>query len=262
MRLAGNVALITGAASGIGLATCRLFGEQGATVIATDVDEFPGSPEQVPPVEFHRLDVSLDADWRRVCQSIWSTHQRLDVLVNNAGMTGSRTLRRPQDPEHFDPDEWRKVHATNLDGVALGCKYAIRLMKRRKRGSIINISSRYASIGHGALPAYAASKAAVTNLTKSVAIYCARRGYQIRCNSVHPGPIETPLWDAALRGSQDRTDTFATLGREIPLGRMGTPRDVANAVLYLACDESAFVTGAELVVDGGLLAQGASIAEF
>ena len=175
---------------------------------------------------------------------------------NNAGITGFFPPLGPQDPEHATLESWRAVHATNLDGVFLGCKHAIGAMKPpRGGGSIVNISSRSGQVGISGAAAYASSKAGVRNHTKSVALYSAESGYNIRCNSIHPGAILTPMWEPMLGDSaESRAAAIAKIGADVPLGRMGTADDVAMMALYLASDESAYVTGAEFVIDGGILA--------
>ena len=258
-RLDDRVALVTGAARGIGRAIAECFHAEGAVVLLSDIDDEPGRAAAArlgDGADYQRLDVSREEDWERVADQIDRTHGRLDVLVNNAAITG---LLEPglQDPEHVELASWRRVHAVNLDGVALGCKYGIRLMRNRG-GSIVNISSRSGIVGIPGAAAYASSKAAVRNHTKSVALYCAARGYGIRCNSVHPGSILTPMWDPILGQGADRDARIEALGREVPLGRMGRSEDVAQAVLYLASDASAYVTGTELHVDGGILAGAAA----
>jgi NAD(P)-dependent dehydrogenase (short-subunit alcohol dehydrogenase family) len=175
-------------------------------------------------------------------------------VVNNAGITGFLETSGPHDPENLDMDSWHKVHETNLDGVALGCKYGIRLMKNATSASIVNISSRSGLVGIPAASAYASSKAAVRNHTKSVALYCADKGYPIRCNSIHPGAIFTPMWDAMLGEGAQREAAIRDTAAGVPLGVMGDAEDVAYAALYLASNESKYVTGIELNVDGGILA--------
>ena len=257
-RLDGRIALVTGAARGIGYAVASCFHAEGAHVVLTDIDDEgrAATAGLGDRADYHHLDVSREDDWERVAERIGEMHGRLDVLVNNAAITG---LLEPgsQDPEHFLLASWRHVHAVNLDGVALGCKYGIRLM-RNHGGAIVNISSRSGIVGIPGAAAYASSKAAVRNHTKSVALYCAARGYGIRCNSVHPGSILTPMWDPILGHGVDRETRIAALGREVPLGRMGRPDDVAQAVLYLASEASAYVTGTELHIDGGILAGAAA----
>lgn len=258
-RLDGRIALVTGAAQGIGRAVAECFHDEGAHVLLSDVNDQEGSVAAGclgSRAEYHRLDVSREDEWEEVAAMIGRSHGHLDVLVNNAAITGLLEPG-PQDPEHFLLDTWRYIHAVNLDGVALGCKYGIRLMRHRG-GAIVNMSSRAAMVGVPGAAAYASSKAAVRNHTKSVALYCAERGYRIRCNSVHPGAILTPMWDAVLGEGADRVRAMAAVEREVPLGRMGKPADVAQAVLYLASDAAAYVTGTELHVDGGILAGSAA----
>lgn len=256
-RLLKKIALITGAASGIGRATVERFHAEGATVIITDINDNVGQKfaDQFPErAEYYHLDVCQEFDWQSVFLALETRYQRLDILVNNAGIAGFIETPSPHDPESFDLAGWRYIHAVNLEGVALGCKYAIKLMKKQRRGSIVNISSRSGNVGIPYMPAYASSKAAVRNHTKSVALYCAQKKYNIRCNSIHPGAILTPMWNPMLGEGEQREKMLAELAQQVPLGRMGTPLDVANAALYLASDESDYVTGIELHIDGGILA--------
>lgn len=260
-RLKGKIALVTGAARGIGQTIAELFAEEGAFVVLTDIEDDAGRNVASgigDRAVYSRLDVSREADWIRACEYVEAQFGRLDVLVNNAGITGFLESEGPHDPENLDLDSWHTVHRTNSDGVALGCKYAIRLMKTSGAGSIVNISSRSGIVGIPAAAAYAASKAAVRNHTKSVALYCAEKNYPIRCNSIHPGAILTPMWDAMLGEGAARIEAIEAVAAEVPLGRMGETRDVAYAALYLACDESKYVTGIELNVDGGILAGSAA----
>lgn len=260
-RLSGKITLVTGAAQGIGAAIARAFVAEGATVCVTDVRDADGSDlafDLGPAARYHRLDVRREDDWATVTDSILDTFGRLDVVVNNAGITGFEGGPVPHDPEHATLDAWRAVLATNLDGVFLGCQSAIRAMRPAGTGSIVNISSRSGLVGIPLAAAYAASKAAVRNHTKSVALYCAQQGLAIRCNSVHPAAIMTPMWDAMLGVGPGRPEREAAFVRDTPLRRFGTPAEVAHAVVYLASDESAYTTGAELVLDGGLLAGSAA----
>jgi NAD(P)-dependent dehydrogenase (short-subunit alcohol dehydrogenase family) len=237
-RLNGKVALITGAARGIGKSIGELFVLEGATVIFSDIND-----------ELGQKTVS------ELNQPTRSEYNHLDILVNNAGITGFIECTGPHDPENLDMKTWRKVHAVNSDGVALGCKYAIGLMKKNKNGSIVNISSRSGLVGIPQVVAYASSKASVRNHTKSVALYCAEKAYNIRCNSIHPGAILTPMWDEMLpTDTQQKQDAIKEIAKDVPLNTMGEAIDVAYAALYLASDESKYVTGIELNVDGGLLA--------
>ena len=179
---------------------------------------------------------------------------RLDILVNNAGITGFEEYPESHDPEHASLEAWRGVHATNLDGTFLGCKHAIRAMRDAGEGSIINISSRSGLVGIPAAAAYASSKAAVRNHSKSVALYCASQSLAIRCNSVHPAAILTPIWEPMLGDGPERKERMAALVADTPLRRFGRPEEVAEACVYLGSDESAYVTGSEMNLDGGLLA--------
>lgn len=263
-RLVDKTALISGAASGIGLACATLFASEGAVVVATDIDEArltQAATAIAGTVVARTLDVRVEGDWQRVMGEIIETRGRLDVLINNAGITGFVPPMGPHDPEHASLEAWHAVHATNLDGVFLGCKHAITAMKppRGRGGSIINISSRSGMVGVSRAAAYASSKAGVRNHTKSVALYCAEMGYGIRCNSIHPGAILTPMWDPMLGDTpESRAAAIAGFAAEVPLGRMGDPTDVAAMALFLASEESRYVTGAEFVVDGGILAGSAA----
>lgn len=180
------------------------------------------------------------------------------MFVNSAGITGLEGVLGPHDPEHATLDAWRAVHRTNLDGTFLGCKYAIRAMREAGAGSIINISSRSGLVGIPAAAAYASSKAAVHNHTKSVALYCAGRGLNICCNSIHPVAILTPIWEPILGSGPDREARKVALVADTPLKRFGQPEEVAEAVVYLASDASAYMTGAEVSLNGGLLAGSAA----
>lgn len=254
-RLEHKTCLITGAARGIGRAIANRFREEGASVIVTDIDETNGAAvAREIGARFIKLDVADEADWRRLAQSVPS----LDVLVNNAGVTGFEAGMVAHDPEHASLDDWRAVHRVNLDGTFLGCRYAIGTMKARGTGSIINISSRSGLVGIPGAAAYASSKAAVRNHTKSVALYCAQQGWKIRCNSIHPAAILTPMWEAMLGDGPDRDARAAALVADTPLKRFGTVEEVAAVALMLASDESAYMTGTEVNIDGGLLAGSAA----
>ncbi|PLX69802.1 MAG: short-chain dehydrogenase [Denitrovibrio sp.] len=256
-RLSNKKVLITGAARGIGEAIAKLFVEEGAIVILTDINDKLGyktTSNIGGKTEYYHLDVAVEEDWEELSKVIVDKYGHLDVVVNNAGITGFLEAEGPFDPENINMDSWHKVHEINLDGVALGCKYGIKMMKASKSASIINISSRSGVVGIPFATAYASSKAAVRNHTKSVALYCAEQDYSIRCNSIHPGAILTPMWDAMIGTGEERDKSIKGIASDIPLGVMGDPLDVAYAALYLASDESKYVTGIELHVDGGILA--------
>lgn len=254
-RLIGKIAMVTGAARGIGQSIAEKFVAQGAKVIVSDIDDQGGKlfAENIDS-EYLHLDVSIESDWQKATKYISEKHGKLDILVNNAGITGFFETQGPHDPENLDMDSWRKVHQTNLDGVALGCKYAIALMKNSKAASIVNISSRSGIVGIPGAAAYASSKAAVRNHTKTVALYCAEQGYKIRCNSIHPGAILTPMWDAMLGEGDARVEAIRTVAADVPLQTMGEPDDVAYAAVFLASNEAKYITGIELNIDGGILA--------
>lgn len=255
-RLQNKICLITGSARGIGEAIARLFHSEGATVIVSDINDDLGANVAKSISEFTeylRLDVGMEEDWVSAFDYINQKYGKIDVLVNNAGITGFLETSGPFDAENVDLNSWNKVNQVNSTGVMLGCKYAIKLMKI-KGGSIVNISSRSGMVGIPAAVAYAASKSAVRNHTKSVALYCADKNYNIRCNSIHPAAIMTPMWDAMLGTGEQREKVIKSVESGIPLGHFGEPTDVAYAALYLASDESKYVTGIELTVDGGILA--------
>jgi 3(or 17)beta-hydroxysteroid dehydrogenase len=249
LRLADRTAIVTGAASGIGLATATLLIEEGACVVLTDVAAEAGAQAARrlgARASFEPLDVTDPAQWDNVVRETDAAFG-LDILVNNAG------IALLKDIESTSLEEWRRVHAVNLEGVFLGCKAAIGAMKRRA-GSIVNVSSIAGMIGHPSLAAYCSSKAGVRLLTKSVALHCARRGYNIRCNSVHPSFAATPMVEAMIDQARDAAKMREALTKAAPLGRMAEPIDVARTILFLASDEAAFTTGAEFVVDGGATA--------
>jgi len=256
MRLKGKIAMITGSARGIGQATAELFHKEGATVIVSDIRDEEGIAlvrNLKTNAEYLHLDVGNEDSWLRATDYIAGSYGRMDILVNNAGITGFLESSGPWDAENTDLHSWEEVHRVNSTGVMLGCKYAIRQMKEQG-GSIVNISSRSGVVGIPGAVAYAASKAAVRNHTKSVALYCAEKGFKIRCNSIHPAAIMTPMWDAMLGEGEQRRQIMEDVESGIPLGHFGEPIDVAYGILYLASDESKYVTGIELTIDGGILA--------
>lgn len=256
-RIENKIALITGAARGIGAKTAELFVQEGAHVIIADVLDELGQElanSLGANAMYYHLDASQENEWEKLIFYIKDTYGRLDILFNNAGIIGFGNNFGPQDPEHVSLHDWHIIHQINLDSVFLGCKYGIGLMKDHG-GSIINMSSRSGMIGIPGAAAYASSKAAVRNHTKTVALYCAEKGYKIRCNSLHPAAILTPMWDPMLGiDPAIRKKTIQQIEAGIPLGKMGNPIDVAYAVLFLGSDESTYITGIELTIDGGILA--------
>lgn len=261
MRLKNKIALITGSASGIGQSCAEIFAHEGATVIIYDIDDSKGQQLARKIGEnalYQHLDVKNEVEWVKITKFIQDRFQTLDILVNNAAITGFVPDMGLQDPEHATIDSWHYVHAVNLDGVFLGCKYAISMMKNQG-GSIINMSSRSGLVGIPRAGAYASSKAAVRNHTKTVALYCAEEKYNIRCNSIHPAAILTPMWDTMLgHDESNRRQMIQAIANDIPLKAMGDPSDVAYAAVYLASDEAKYITGIELNIDGGILAGAAA----
>jgi len=249
-RLKDKVAMVTGGAQGIGAAIVQAFAAEGAKVVIADIGPEEGQrlADSLPGAMFQRLDVSDEAQWISALDDVVARFGRLDVLVNNAGITGRTDARN--DPEHTTLEDWRRVMSVNTDGVFLGCKHAIRVMRPARRGAIINMSSRSGLVGIPHQAAYAASKAAVRNHTKTVALYCAEEGLDIRCNSVHPAAILTPMWEAMLKDEADK----AAVASGTPLHRFGRPEEVAAVAVLLASDEATFITGSEFNIDGGVLA--------
>jgi 3(or 17)beta-hydroxysteroid dehydrogenase len=249
-RLTNRTAIVTGAANGIGLATATLMVEEGARVVLTDIAADAGAAAAArlgPNASFRPLDVTDPAQWEKLVAEI-EAGPGLDILVNNAGIVLLKDI------ESTSLEDWRRIHQVNLDGVFLGCKHTIGAMKRRGGGAIVNVSSIAGMVGHHSLAAYCSSKAGVRLLTKSIALHCARRGYNIRCNSVHPSFAATAMVDAMIAEARDPEKMREALTRAAPLGRMAEPVDVARTILFLASDEAAFTTGAEFVVDGGATA--------
>lgn len=252
-----RIALVTGAGRGIGEAIARAFHREGAHVLITDINTGSANAlaaELGERAESLRLDVGEEANWRAAKAHVRTRHGGLDILVNNAGITGFLETEGPHDPEHFQLASWRAVHRVNLDGLALGCRTAIALMKGRRAGSIINLSSRSGLVGIPGAAAYASSKAAVRNHTRTVALHCAQQGYPIRCNALLPAAILTPMWDAMLGDGPEREAILNDIAAGVPMGRFGTPQEVAEAAVFLAGDASSYMTGTGLDLDGGILA--------
>jgi meso-butanediol dehydrogenase / (S,S)-butanediol dehydrogenase / diacetyl reductase len=250
-RLDGKIALITGAASGIGWATAELFASEGAVVILADraADKLAQRRDELSTRDTrHRafvMDVTSEAEWVRVTQEIERELGRLDVLVNNAGVGYFRSIVATT----FE--EWRNILAVNLDSVFLGTKHALPLLTRSGKGSIVNVSSIRGQVAGPNVAAYSASKAGVRLFTKSTALECAAAGNGIRANSVHPGVIETPMSAQAL---EDPAKLAQSVER-IPVGRLGKAAEIAAAIVFLASDESSYMTGSEVTIDGGYTAQ-------
>jgi NAD(P)-dependent dehydrogenase (short-subunit alcohol dehydrogenase family) len=265
IHVRGKVALVTGAAKGIGAACAAVLAEQGAAVTVADVDATQGRAVADGIVanggvaEFVALDVTSEDQWRRTIEAVVDRHGGLDVLVNNAGIAIVRNLLETT------LDDWRRVHAVNLESVFLGTKQAVEVMhpggRSGRGGSIINLSSVGGMIGAEGLSAYCSTKGAVRLFTKSVAIECGRAGYGIRVNSVHPGNTDTPMFRQELEDMRGKgmvgsvAEAMKFYMDMQVLAEIGQPRDVGAMVLFLASDAARFVTGAEFVVDGGLTAQ-------
>lgn len=250
LRLRGSVVVVTGATGGIGRSICELLAWEGAHVVASDIE--PPPPDLEAELDryggaFMRHDVTDAESW---CNLLGETESRLgsvNGIVNNAGIVRMRSL------ESMTLDAWREEMAVNLDGVFLGTQAGIRSM-RKHGGAIVNISSVAAMVGIHTAPAYCASKGGVRAFTKAAAMYCAHRRYDIRINSMHPGYIDTPMVDELLQQSRDPEAMHKVLAGQPAMGRFGTPNDVARGVLYLCGESGRYITGTELVIDGGYLA--------
>ncbi|BAU72875.1 glucose 1-dehydrogenase [Metapseudomonas furukawaii] len=248
-RVEGKVCIVTGAASGAGREDALLLAGEGARVVLTDLNEEAGrqvAAEIGANAIFIRQDISSEADWQNVIKVTLETFGRLDVLVNNAGILALASI------EDTSLELWQKVQRVNSDGYFLGCKYAIAAMKDSGGGSIVNMSSVAALGGMPAFCAYSASKGAVAALTRAVALHCKQQGYRIRCNSVHPDGINTPMTQP-LTGLQGVPQEVLD---QDPKNRMCAPRDIANLVLFLASDESRFINGSELRIDNAQTVSG------
>lgn len=255
-RVDGKVALVTGGAKGIGRASALMLAREGAKVVLTDLDEVQGSvvAREIAAAGGEALflahDVTDEAQWERVVARCVVHFGALNIVVNNAGIGAAGSA------EEETLDSWRRTMAVNLDGVFLGTKHAIRAMKDGAgAGSIVNISSIEGIIADPKLAAYNASKGGVRIFTKSAALHCAQAGYRVRVNSIHPGYIWTPMVEGYLTSLGNVDAGRQAIAKMHPIGRMGEPDDIAYGVLYLASDESSFVTGSELVIDGGYTAQ-------
>jgi 3(or 17)beta-hydroxysteroid dehydrogenase len=253
-RVKDKVALITGGAGGLGGAAARRMAEEGATVVIADLSDDQGKAlARELGGEYVRLDVTNEGQWSAVAAGVEARHGRIDILVNGAGIEGDFVNGSP---ETTSLEQWRKVLSVNLDGTFLGCKHVVPIMKKARKGSIVNISSMASFLGTPVNVAYGASKAGVQQLTKSVAVHGSRDGMKIRCNSVHPGVIRTRMLDAIYEQIGRLANISAEQAeagslRQVPFGEVGEPDDVAYLILYLASDEAKYVTGSEFQVDGG-----------
>lgn len=253
-RLDHKTALVTGGASGLGAAISRRLAAEGAKVVITDIQEKSGQNlASELDGDFIEQDVTSERRWAEVIEQIENKHGALHILINNAGITG------PMDnvtPENTTLSDWRTIQHINADSVFLGCRAAIPALRRAGGGVIINMSSIAALVSMPDGMAYGASKAALWHITKSVALYCARDGSKIRCNSIHPGNIQTPMLQKAMEGIAKRRgvayeQVVAEFKSENPQGEFPEPDDIAYAVLFLVSDEARHITGIQLVVDGG-----------
>ncbi len=248
-KLEGKVALISGGARGLGAVQATLLAKEGAKVVLGDILDEQGKQVEVGIAEsggdaiYVHLDVTSETQWENVVQTAVSSYGKLDILVNNAGIVISKGV------EETTAEDWDKIMDINGKGVFLGTKVAIPAMREARGGSIINISTIGGIVGVAGFAAYCATKGAVRLLTKATAIQYAKDG--IRCNSVHPGMIKTDM----TAGMSDSPERLQEILSNIPMGYMGTSEDVANGVLFLASDESSYMTGSELVIDGGIVAQ-------
>lgn len=253
MKLAGKVALVTGAGSGIGQAIALLFAQEGAGVAVADYSEAGGTAtvERIRQAggdaQFFRVDVSRSADVQQAVQAVLQRWDRLDILCNNAGIGVAATVVDTTE------EDWDRTLAVDLKGVFLGCKYAIPAMIERGGGVIVNTASVAGQVGVLNRAAYCAAKAGVVGLTKSVAVDFV--GRNIRANAVCPGTVDSPWIQKILSAQPDPVGERQRMVERQPMGRMGEPEEIARAALYLACDDSAFVTGTALVIDGGLTAR-------
>ncbi len=247
-RVDGKVVIVTGARRGLGYADALLLAQEGARVIATDIDPQAAPSLAAKGIEFIEHDVRDEAGWKALVERIVRDYGRLDVLVNNAGVV------HVGDPVNFDLEEWRHMCGVNVEGVMLGCKYALPAMIESGGGSIINISSISAHTGLYFYGGYCASKGAVASYSRAVAVYCAQNKLGIRCNSIHPGGMDTPINASLAQEFEERLSTMrippqSPVSADGPQMRMGEPNDIAWAVVYLASDESKFMSGSEIRID-------------
>ncbi|GGW35002.1 MULTISPECIES: SDR family oxidoreductase [Flavobacteriaceae] len=255
-RVKNKVAIVTGGASGLGKSSAILLAREGAKIVVTDIDEEDGKKvvQQIKAnggeAIFIKQDVSKEDEWKNVIETTLKTFGKLHILANSAGIGLGGTV------EEVTLEDWKNLIDVNLNGTFLGTQYGIKGMKETgEGGSIINFSSIEGLIGDPNLPAYNASKGGVTIFTKSAALHCARQGYGIRINSIHPAYIWTPMVENFLKAQGNVEEGKKQLESLHPVGHLGEPDDIGYGVVYLASDESKFMTGSELVIDGGYTAQ-------
>lgn len=257
-RVAGKIALMTGGASGLAKASAEMFVAEGGRVVVADIDVAGGEAVAASLGEagaFVQLDVTSEADWIEAYGATKEIFGGVHVVLNSAGIGWTQAVT------DIDLEDWRRVHAIDLDGVFLGCKNGIPAIAETiaagvggsAKGSIVNISSIAGNIAGHNMAAYNSAKAAVRHLSKSVALHCCRQGLEIRCNSVHPTFVDTPILDKH-RERFGAEEALQKLARQVPIGRVGQPKEIAYAILFLASDESSYTTGSELLVDGGISA--------
>ena len=253
-RVENKIAIVTGAASGLGFAASQKLMDEGAKVLLTDINEevmnsMSDRLSNYSKTQFETIvhDVANEESWINAIDKAENHFGKINILVNSAGISLGADI------VSTDFEIWKKVHQVNLDSVFLGCKYAVPIMSKSGQGSIINLSSISGIVAGWNTAAYNSSKAGVRLLSKSVALYCAKKGYDVRCNSVHPAFVDTPILDP-LKQAFGEENAVAKLSRQIPMNKIGDTDDVSYAILYLASDESKFMTGTEIVLDGGLSA--------
>lgn len=253
-RVEGKVALITGAGSGLGRESAIHLAKEGAKVIASDLNEKTAQETATTINKIHgkaaisiKHDVNKEYDWNNTLEQVIKEFGNINILINNAGISMGGDI------ETTEFSDWKKLYQVNVDSIFWGCKLAIPYMKQSGGGSIINISSTVGLMGNPLTLGYGSGKAAVCSMSKSIALHCARHKYNIRCNSIHPTFVKTPLLDrftSAVGGNKEKA--YETLANLIPLGEILEPKDVTYGIIYLASDESRMITGSELVIDGGL----------
>lgn len=254
-RLKDKVAIVTGGAAGLGAAIAKRLAEEGAKVVVTDLNSEAGeATARAIGAEFIRQDVTDEAGWIALVAEVEKRHGRIDALVNNAGLA---SCKGAMDPEDSLLEDWRRIYTVNVEGVFLGCKHVMAAMARSGGGSVVNMSSIAALVPTPFISAYGASKAAVAQFSRSLALYCCEKDYQIRCNSVHPGQVRTPMHDELIErtarehGITEEQAEQAFLAK-VPMKKFQDAVDMANAVLFLVSDESRYITGTAIVVDGGM----------